>query len=119
MPLSALATTLVRDPQLLVVNVFEPSVRGCCCSASFSLDMMPHAHCISFSGSCHAAHMLSGSYDLADARQRGECHQELSTAAESHCGGRGDPRACTQVRFCCLILLALSHVCRSGMIVRL
>lgn len=28
MPLSALATTLVRDPQLLVVNVFDPSVRS-------------------------------------------------------------------------------------------
>ena len=27
-PLSALATTLVRDPQLLVVNVFDPSVRS-------------------------------------------------------------------------------------------
>ncbi len=27
MPLSALATTLVRDPQLLVVNVFDPAVR--------------------------------------------------------------------------------------------
>ena len=30
MPLSALATTLVRDPQLLVVNVFDPSVRSTC-----------------------------------------------------------------------------------------
>ena len=83
MPLSTLATTLVRDPQLLVVNVFDPAVRLLhpLCALAALLDCLSNARykrlclCVAYRA------FMRPSLTFADEGQRGESYQGFASAA--------------------------------------